>query len=209
VEVIDGLPMILGLSVAAWWIVARNHFPRALTVRSVVALGVAVVALLIKAVPWQLVPWQMLAVLGALAAIVKWWRPGISRQWTRMLGRVVLLPTNCCRSGRVPVRARDIAAAAGRPAPGRQPGLSLDLECVDDHRAGRVGCAKRSRDRKEDHRGLANSGKIDEARSVRERGMRRKRRCDGGCQTSFTHAAGGRGASGGALRNQAIDRERP
>src|SRR6266511_645750 len=40
---------------------------------------------------WQLVPWQVLATACAAATSLRWWRPGISRRWNRVLGRVGLL----------------------------------------------------------------------------------------------------------------------
>ena len=110
-EVIDGLLIILGLGVAAWWIVARNHFPRALSVLWLAALGVAAVTLLVEGAHCQLAPWQLLAAFGAVAAALKWWRPAISRRSTRMLGRVVLLLTIAAGAvgflfARVPSRCR-------------------------------------------------------------------------------------------------------
>ncbi len=76
---------------ALWWAFARGRFPRALAVLSLVSLGFAALTLVAEGQHWQLVPWQVLATACAAAATLRWWRPGHSRRWNRVLGRVGLL----------------------------------------------------------------------------------------------------------------------
>src|SRR5205823_13114975 len=76
---------------ALWWAFARGHFPRALAVLSFVSLGLAAVTLVLEGLHWQRVPWQVLATACAAAAALRWWRPGHSRRWNRVIGRVGLL----------------------------------------------------------------------------------------------------------------------
>ena len=90
-NVVNGSLMATVLLSALWWAFARNHFPRALAVLSVVALGLAAVTLALDGLHWQLVPWQVLAIACAAAATLRWWRPGHSRRWSRAIGRVSLL----------------------------------------------------------------------------------------------------------------------
>jgi dienelactone hydrolase len=90
-NVVHGSLMVTVLLSALWWAFARRHFPRALAVLSVVALGLAAVTLALDGLHWQLVPWQVLAIACAAAAALRWWRPGHSRRWSRAIGRVSLL----------------------------------------------------------------------------------------------------------------------
>src|SRR5919202_813535 len=76
---------------AAWWAVARRRRPVALGVLSLLALGLAAVTLVADGLHWQLVPWQLVAVACAAAATLQWWRPGHSRRWSRVLGRLGLV----------------------------------------------------------------------------------------------------------------------
>jgi len=83
--------MVTVFVAAAWWAFARGRQPIALGVLSLGALGLTVVTLLAEGLHWQLVPWQVLATACAAATSLRWWRPGISRRWNRVLGRVGLL----------------------------------------------------------------------------------------------------------------------
>jgi dienelactone hydrolase len=90
-NVVNGFLMVTVLFAALWWAFARVHFPRALAVLSLVSLGLAAVTLVVEGLHWQLVPWQVLATACAAAATLRWWWPGHSRRWNRVLGRVGLL----------------------------------------------------------------------------------------------------------------------
>src|SRR5436305_12572767 len=90
-NVVDGFLMVTVVVGALWWAFARGRFPRALPVLSLVSLGLAAVTLVAQGLHWQLVPWQVLAGAMAAAASVRWWRPGHSRRWNRVLGRLGLL----------------------------------------------------------------------------------------------------------------------
>src|ERR671936_247998 len=90
-NVVHGFLMVIAVVGALWWAFARGRFPRALSALSLVELGLAAVTLLAEGLHWQLVPWQVLAVACAAAAGLRWWRPGHTRRWNRVLGRVGLL----------------------------------------------------------------------------------------------------------------------
>src|SRR5918911_3426782 len=90
-NVVYGLLMVTAVAGALWWAFARGRFPRALAVLSLVSLGLAAVTLLSEGPHWQLVPWQVLATACAAAATLRWWWPGHSRRWNRVLGRLGLL----------------------------------------------------------------------------------------------------------------------
>src|SRR5919199_5250867 len=90
-NVVYGFLMVTAVVGALWWAFARGRFPRALAVLSLVALGLAVVTLAAEGLHWQLVPWQLVATACAAAATLRWWRPGHSRRWSRVLGRLGLL----------------------------------------------------------------------------------------------------------------------
>src|SRR5919199_4561484 len=91
VSVIDSVLMITAFVAAAWWALARSRLPDALGVLSLVALGLAAVTLVAEGLHWQRVPWQLVATACAAAATLRWWRPGHSRRWQRVLGRLGLL----------------------------------------------------------------------------------------------------------------------
>src|ERR671933_637490 len=91
VSVIDSVLMITAFVAAAWWALARSRLPDALGVVSLVALGLAAVTLVAEGLHWQRVPWQLVATACAAAAALRWWRPGHSRRWHRVLGRLGLL----------------------------------------------------------------------------------------------------------------------
>src|ERR671929_378046 len=86
-----GFLMVTAVVGALWWAFARGRFPRALAVLSLVSLGLAAVTLLAQGPHWQLLPWQVLATACAAAATLRWWRPGHSRRWHRVPGRLGLL----------------------------------------------------------------------------------------------------------------------
>src|SRR5919201_867191 len=90
-NVVHGFLMVIAVVGALWWAFARGRFPRALAVLSLVSLGLAAVTVVAQGLHWQLVPWQVLATACAAAATLRWWRPGHSRRWNRVLGRVGLL----------------------------------------------------------------------------------------------------------------------
>src|SRR5918912_686542 len=90
-NVVYGLLMVTAGVGALWWAFARGRFPRALAVLSLVSLGLAAVTLVAEGLHWQLVPWQLVATTCAAAASLRWWRPGHSRRWHRVLGRLGLL----------------------------------------------------------------------------------------------------------------------
>ena len=90
-SVIDSVLMITAFVAAAWWAVARSRLPVALGVLSLAALGLAAVALVVEGLHWQRVPWQLVAAACAGAAALRWWRPGHSRRWNRVVGRLGLL----------------------------------------------------------------------------------------------------------------------
>src|SRR5919205_3198301 len=83
--------MITAFVAAAWWAVARSRLPVALGALSLGALGLAAVTLVAQGLHWQLVPWQLVASACAAAAALRWWQPGHSRRWHRVLGRLGLL----------------------------------------------------------------------------------------------------------------------
>src|SRR5919201_2983243 len=89
-NVVYGLLMVTAVVGALWWAFARGRFPRALAVLSLVSLGLAAVTVVAQGLHWQLVSWQVLATACAAAATLRWWRPGHSRQWHRVLGRLGL-----------------------------------------------------------------------------------------------------------------------
>jgi dienelactone hydrolase len=90
-NVLSGLVIVTVFVSALWWAFARRHFPRALAMLSFVSLGLAGLMLVLEGLHWQRVPWEVLAIGCAAAAAVRWWRPGHSRRWSRLIGRVGLL----------------------------------------------------------------------------------------------------------------------
>src|SRR5918911_398801 len=87
----SGFLMVIAVVGALWWAFARGRFPRALAVLSLVSLGLAAVTLVAEGLHWQVVPWQVLATACGAAASLRWWRPGHSQRWHRVLGRLGLL----------------------------------------------------------------------------------------------------------------------
>ena len=83
--------IVVSLAAGLWWGFSRKRRPALLEVFSIAALVLAVGAFLIVGVRWQLVPWQVLALAVAAAAALRRWRPGHSRRWRRVVGRVVLV----------------------------------------------------------------------------------------------------------------------
>src|ERR687885_618308 len=90
-NVVYGFLTVTAVVGALWWAFARGRFPRALAVLSLVSLGLAAVTLVAEGLHWQLVPWQVLATACGAAASLRWWRPGHSQRWHRVLGRLGLL----------------------------------------------------------------------------------------------------------------------
>src|SRR5918912_964338 len=88
---VHGFLMVIAVAGALWWAFATGRFPRALAVLSLVSLGLAAVTLAAEGLHWQLVSWQVLGTACAAAASFRWWRPGHSRPWNRVLGRLGLL----------------------------------------------------------------------------------------------------------------------
>jgi predicted dienelactone hydrolase len=90
-SVLDVCLIVVTLLGAGWWVGARNHWPDALNVVAITALGLALAVRLIEGPRWQLVPWQAAAVsIGAMAGL-RLWRPGRSQKWSRVLGRAMLI----------------------------------------------------------------------------------------------------------------------
>ncbi|MGH2790435.1 MAG: alpha/beta hydrolase family protein, partial [Actinomycetota bacterium] len=86
--------VVVATSVAAiWWIAARDRLPRLLDRVSLGAFAVALFARLVQGPRWQLVVWQLVAVVVAMFAGLRMWRPDHSIKLTRILGRAVLVMT--------------------------------------------------------------------------------------------------------------------
>ena len=84
--------VVTGASVAAvWWISARDRHPGLLNRLSLGVLAVAVSARVVQGPRWQLTVWQLVAVLAAVFAGLRMWRPGHSIKATRVLGRGLLV----------------------------------------------------------------------------------------------------------------------
>lgn len=84
------LTIVLSLVAALWWAVSRRRLPAALQGLSVTALALAAATLAIEGLRWQLVPWYVVAFGVVAAAGLRRWRPGRSRRWRRVTGRVAL-----------------------------------------------------------------------------------------------------------------------
>jgi len=91
VSTIDRILIVVTFATAGWWALSRRRRPKALAALSVGALVVAVGSLALEGAVWQLVPWQLLALGVAGAAALRHWRPGRSRRWRRVMGRIVLV----------------------------------------------------------------------------------------------------------------------
>src|SRR3954447_18257842 len=87
----DRLLVAAVLISALWWACSRHRRPAALQRLSAVALVLAATTVIFDGGPrWQLVPWQGLAVVIALPAALRHWRPGHSRRAVRIFGRGAL-----------------------------------------------------------------------------------------------------------------------
>jgi dienelactone hydrolase len=91
VSLLEAVLIIAALAAGLWWALSRRRQLAALEALSAAALVLALIALIVDGVQWQLVPWQVLAVAVAVAAALRRWRPGHSRRWRRVSGRVVLV----------------------------------------------------------------------------------------------------------------------
>ena len=80
--------VVVALVAGLGWGFSRRRCPALLQVLSIAALALAIATLLAEGVRWQLVPWQGLALAVATAAALRRWRPGHSRRWRRVAGRV-------------------------------------------------------------------------------------------------------------------------
>ena len=87
---LHSLMVVVALTAALWWALSRQRRPAVLQALSSAALVVAGVTLAVEGVRWQLVPWFVLALAVAVAAALRRWRPGHSRRWRRVVGRVML-----------------------------------------------------------------------------------------------------------------------
>jgi dienelactone hydrolase len=84
------LMVVVALTAALWWALSRQRRPAVLQALSAAALVSAVVTFAVEGVRWQLVPWLAVALAVAVAAALRRWRPGRSRRWRRVVGRVTL-----------------------------------------------------------------------------------------------------------------------
>jgi len=87
---LHSLMVIVALTSALWWATSRRRRPAVLQALSVAAVVLAGVTLAGESLRWQLVPWFVLAFAVAVAAALRRWRPGRSRRWRRVVGRVTL-----------------------------------------------------------------------------------------------------------------------
>jgi len=87
---LHSLMVVFALTAALSWALSRHRRPALLERLSVAAAVLAGVTLAVEGVRWQLVPWFALALAVAVAAALRRWRPGRSRRWRRVVGRVVL-----------------------------------------------------------------------------------------------------------------------
>jgi predicted dienelactone hydrolase len=82
--------IVVSLVAGLWWALARHRRPNVLQRVSVVAVTLAAITLIAGDPHWQMVPWQVLAFVVATAAALRRWRPGGSRRWHRVVGRVAM-----------------------------------------------------------------------------------------------------------------------
>jgi predicted dienelactone hydrolase len=87
---LHSLMVVVTLAAALWWALSRRRRPAVLQALSAAALVVAGVTLAVEGVRWQFVPWFVLAVAVVTAAALRRLRPGRSRRWCRVVGRVAL-----------------------------------------------------------------------------------------------------------------------
>ncbi len=87
---IHSLTVVVSLTAGLWWALARRRRSALLEAISAAAFVLAGVTLAVEGVRWQLVPWFVLAVAVVVAAALRRWRPGRSRRWRRVVGRVTL-----------------------------------------------------------------------------------------------------------------------
>jgi predicted dienelactone hydrolase len=87
---IHSLMVVASLTAGLWWAFARRRRPAVLEALSAGALVLAGVTFVLDGVRWQLVPWFVLAAAVVAAAALRRWRPGRSRRWRRVAGRVAL-----------------------------------------------------------------------------------------------------------------------
>ncbi len=90
-SLLDRLLIAVVLVSALWWACSRHRRPAALQRLSAVAPALVAATVIVDVGPrWQMVPWQALAIGVAVAAGLRWWRPGRSRRAVRVLGRGAL-----------------------------------------------------------------------------------------------------------------------
>jgi dienelactone hydrolase len=90
-SILDTLLIVTALTAALWWMVSRHRRPAVLEAFSFAAALLTVLTLALEDMHWQLVPWQVLAVAVAAAAALRRGRPGRSRRWRRVIGRILLV----------------------------------------------------------------------------------------------------------------------
>ena len=84
------LMVVVSLTAGLWWALSRRRRPAVLEALSVAALALAAATLAVEGLRWQLVPWYVVAFAVGAAAGLRRWRPGRSRRWRRVIGRVAL-----------------------------------------------------------------------------------------------------------------------
>src|SRR5882757_4465006 len=87
---LHGLMVITSMTAALWWALSRQRRPAVLHALSAAALVLAGATLVVEGVRWQFVSWFALALAVVVAAALRQWRPGRSRRWRRVVGRVTL-----------------------------------------------------------------------------------------------------------------------
>ena len=87
---VHNLMVVVSLTAGLWWALSRQRRPAVLEAFSVAALVLAAVTVTVEGVRWQLVPWFVLALAVVAAAALRRFRPGRSRRWRRVVGRVAL-----------------------------------------------------------------------------------------------------------------------
>jgi dienelactone hydrolase len=87
---LHSLMVVVTLTAALWWAFTRRRRTAVLQAVSAAALVLAGVTLAVEGVRWQFVPWFALALAVSGAAALRRFRPGRSRRWRRVVGRVTL-----------------------------------------------------------------------------------------------------------------------